>query len=255
MIEIFSIAAISSFAALSLLLVLYHAKASDQLAIELKRKTLHILLCGLAIAFYFQSPRLESFLLYAVISLIFLVCIRRAPREIRNRILYRNQQGSWGEFFLWGGLLVTGGIFWNQPTYFLVTVLIVGLSDGAAAIVGLVCGTYILVEDDYDRKTLEGSLTFFVSTLLILTFYKPIPIEFSATLSIVLTTFEIVSLRGVDNLVIPLAAVLLLSVAATSAFSIFISVSVLSLCFAPLILNYSRMRVGHARLRVTRYDH
>ncbi|MDQ3557512.1 MAG: hypothetical protein M3409_12175 [Gemmatimonadota bacterium] len=105
----------------------------------------------------------------------------------------------------------------ERPALYLISVLVLVVSDSAAALMGSEFGRrFYSVESD--RRSVEGSLAFLVATFLCA--YLPlrllIGLETAASLLIALqlallvTLFEAISLRGNDNLVVPLATFYLL---------------------------------------------
>ena len=115
------------------------------------------------------------------------------------------------------GLLVCAIIFWEiNPLIFQGAVLIVGLSDGLAGILGQRFGKHSYYITGY--KTIEGSLLFFLITLSILLsaffYYKhsisPSLIFFAVISSLVLSFIEGFFGRGWDNLFIPPCAGLMI---------------------------------------------
>ena len=107
-------------------------------------------------------------------------------------------------FVLWGALL-TYILF--EPKVAGISLIVMSLSDAMAAIIGVGFGkTKVL------NKTLEGSFAFFITTLIILYFFK-IPLIVSLFISTLATVTELVEIPKInDNISIPIAVALLLTI-------------------------------------------
>ncbi|TVP76779.1 MAG: hypothetical protein EA352_05040 [Gemmatimonadales bacterium] len=105
----------------------------------------------------------------------------------------------------------------HEPVFYLVSVLVLVVADTAAAILGSAYGraTY---EVEEDRRSLEGSTVFFLMAflsihlpLLLLTeLDRGAVVLISVQLALLVTFFEAISVRGIDNLVVPLGTLYLL---------------------------------------------
>lgn len=105
----------------------------------------------------------------------------------------------------------------DRPVFYLIAVLALVLSDAVAALVGTTYGRAIYtVEGDW--RSLEGSAVFFLTTflgvhlpLLLLTEIGRLESVLIATqIALLVTMFEAISVRGADNLIVPLGTYLLL---------------------------------------------
>lgn len=107
----------------------------------------------------------------------------------------------------------------NQPWFYVIAVSILAISDASAALVGKTYGTNAYVVEVDTKKTFEGSITFlltaFLITHLILLLTTPLGrlecVLVAVLISILSAIFESVSLKGADNLFIPLAVMFILS--------------------------------------------
>ncbi len=105
----------------------------------------------------------------------------------------------------------------GRPWLYLAAVLVLAVGDAFAALIGSRYGR-IKYEVESDRKSLEGSLVFLVISflaihlpVLLLSDLSRLTCVLAALLVAVLVTgFEAVSLRGADNLFVPLAVVFIL---------------------------------------------
>lgn len=123
---------------------------------------------------------------------------------------------SWGEFFYPLGVILL--VVTNQPRWvFVLAVLHLALADAFAALVGIRYGKGNRYKVFGQTKSVAGTIAFFVTSVILvsLTFIL-VPTHINDTIVNVLillpitTTFiENIGVYGVDNLLIPLAVVLL----------------------------------------------
>lgn len=107
--------------------------------------------------------------------------------------------------------------FFEKPDFYLISVMVLSVSDALAAIVGVSYGFKVYSVEE-DRKSLEGSFVFLLSTflivhlgLLLLTHIGRMECVLAALLIAVLVTcFEAISLGGADNIIIPFGTLFIL---------------------------------------------
>ena len=107
----------------------------------------------------------------------------------------------------------------NQPWFYVIAITILAVSDALAAIVGKNYGANEYIVEVGLRKTIEGSVTFFLTSFLIIHLILLLAtptgrlesVLIALLISIIVTVFEGVSLKGADNLFIPLATIFILS--------------------------------------------
>lgn len=105
----------------------------------------------------------------------------------------------------------------RQPVFYLIALLALVVSDTVAAVLGSSYGR-VNYTVERDRRTLEGSAVFFLSTflvvhlpLLLLAGTPPLSSVLVAfQLALLMTLFEGISIRGNDNLIVPLVTYFLL---------------------------------------------
>jgi dolichol kinase len=105
----------------------------------------------------------------------------------------------------------------QQPVFYLVAILALVVSDTLAALLGSSYGRQ-MYQVEGDRRSLEGSAVFFLTTflathlpLLLLAGLDPaLSVLIGLQLAIIVTQLEAISLRGNDNLLVPVAAFYLL---------------------------------------------
>ena len=99
---------------------------------------------------------------------------------------------------------------YDKPEFYLISVMVLSVSDALAAIIGVSYGFKVYSVEE-EKKSLEGSFVFLLSTflivhlgLLLLTHIGRMECVLSALLiSILVTCFEAISLGGADNIIIP----------------------------------------------------
>lgn len=107
----------------------------------------------------------------------------------------------------------------NQPWFYVISILILAISDALAALVGKSYGAKEYLVEVGSRKTIEGSVTFFLTSFLIVHLILLLATDtgrlesvlIALLISIIVTLFEGVSLKGADNLFIPLGTMFILS--------------------------------------------
>lgn len=107
--------------------------------------------------------------------------------------------------------------FMEKPEYYLISIMVLSVSDALAAIVGVTYGFKIFRVEE-EKKSIEGSLIFLLSTfliahlgLLLLTHTGRLETVLVALLIAVLVTcFEAISLGGADNIIIPFGTLFIL---------------------------------------------
>ena len=105
----------------------------------------------------------------------------------------------------------------SHPVLYLVSILTLVLADALAAVVGSTYGRWIY-EVEADRKSVEGSAVFFMTTFLVVQLplhllagmNGSVSVLIGAQVALLVTCFEAISLHGSDNLIIPLATYYLL---------------------------------------------
>jgi len=112
--------------------------------------------------------------------------------------------------------IVTFGII-NKPEIGLCSILVMGYGDGFAAIIGKKVKSLEYKIGD-TRKTIAGSCTMFFITFLIIAIYlcmvnSPLWIVKSLIISLILTVIEAFGIKGTDNIIVPIASMILLILA------------------------------------------
>lgn len=183
---------------------------------EFTRKLGHLILGIILII----MPFLFDQIIYAcivciIISLIIIICSRNNKLSCADNV----DRITYGTFLFPIGVLLTYIIAYIQHNFVFyypaITILIV--SDIVASFVGKIALSsekYYLYKInrkcfDIFHKTLSGSLSFLICTIIILLCYGFIDLPILVT-AIIITSIEFVSSRGVDNVTIPLITYILL---------------------------------------------
>jgi len=177
---------------------------------EVTRKFIHISVAAFAASWPFflewNQIYLISMLLLAGNLLSRFSGMFMAIHGVRRR--------TWGEIFYAVGLGMTALLSQNEWA-FAAAMLVMGVSDGLAALVGTLVDDLRQYKILGHRKSVGGTLTFFFSTLVILFVCVSIghlPAGFLTIigLAVAATIAENVAVGGTDNLVVPLIIVAIL---------------------------------------------
>jgi phytol kinase len=173
---------------------------------ELYRKAIHFL--GVPLPFLAYYNRNIVVVLLAVVIVIY--SLSEMCRTIGfhlpffSHITKRSERITETRGIIVGPLSLTAGIlatlFLFPAAIYLPAILIVCIADSLSSLVGRKYGKWIL---PFYKRTLEGSATFFASSLVILLFFCSFPAAIvTAALA---TTIELFIPNYLDNLIIPLA--------------------------------------------------
>ena len=199
---------ISGFLGLSLVLLAYLLRAKKRIDNETARKLVHFA-HALVVAGW---PAFIGYWFVIVGEIIFLgVVVVDREYKLFHQLKEINRK-SWGEFFF--PLGVIGLALIAPPTWvFVISLLLLGLADGAAAIIGQHIQSLSYNVFGY-KKSLAGSLAFFgVALTIILAVLTAVPTGIDAhhfllavlIVPLITTIVENISPYGSDNLTVPLA--------------------------------------------------
>ncbi|PIU62313.1 hypothetical protein COS83_02610 [archaeon CG07_land_8_20_14_0_80_38_8] len=168
---------------------------------ELKRQLWHALF-GVIIAYFILNSSPILFQSVTITTLIALYYLRyllqrkyRIPvvEELLSNIGRKNELGDGSFYFLFGALIAS--LFFQQEVA-AVSVLVLGVSDAVATIIGFYFGKIKI----YGKKTFEGTAAFFISCFIIVNYYYGfIP---GLIASLILAPVELIGGFN-DNIVIP----------------------------------------------------
>ncbi len=169
---------------------------------NLKRKIIHLTSAFIICLFpYFFNLRL-IITICLVFSLIFLLARYYNFLYIINKV----KRYSWGEVFYPLGIALSAIIFLpDNVLAFQFGVLVLGVSDFLANIIGDLFGKH-RVEFLKGAKSLEGSLAFTLSTLILFSLFGQSSSWLILPFSFLLAVVEFILFFGLDNLCLPALA-------------------------------------------------
>ena len=182
---------------------------------EASRKYIHILLCNwwFIAMYFFDHPIWASFVPFTFIIINYL-----SYKKNLIDVMEREQQDGLGTVYYAISLFVlviySFGIIHN-PAVGLIGILVMGYGDGLAAVIGQTIPSRKYQIGDA-KKSVAGSLTMFVISFIIISlFLVSNNVEFwqikAILLSVVITILEAVSIKGTDNIVVPILTSLFLT--------------------------------------------
>ena len=139
-------------------------------------------------------------------------------------------------------------LFAGDRTWLYVAALLtLAVGDAFAALIGSRYGVIRYQVDDC-HKTLEGSLVFFIiafqavflPTLLMTDLPRPVCVLASTLVAVLVTFFEAISLKGSDNLFVPLGTAVILESITRQSFGeiVFQNISLLGICLGMALLSW-----------------
>lgn len=140
---------------------------------------------------------------YAIIGVGFAVALALARRYLPLRSLRSRSERSLGEL-LFGIGVAAASLLADRTLGFVLAVLILGLADTAAFVVGRRMPIRPLFLD----RTIGGTLAFLIIAFLVALPAGPVP---AAVVAICCAVAELFSPRGTDNLSVPVVAAVLVS--------------------------------------------
>lgn len=204
---------------IGLLLAVKSAGRHYGLGPEWQRKLLHVGLGLFSLTFLFIFQRTWEVLALCVASAAVMLCIRLLPglRRSVGKSLYDVNRSSLGELLF---ALSIALLFWlskDRPVTYVIPMLILTLSDAAAAIVGVHYGRHTY-RVEQSMKSWQGTAAFtvvtFVLSMSLLAWLTDLPsthvVIIAAVLAWLGALIEAVSWYGVDNIVVPVGLYLLL---------------------------------------------
>ena len=190
-----------------LFFVLEVLKRKKILTANATRRIIHIVSVFIAYTFPYYLSLLEILILCSTF-LIFLIFSKNVSLL---ESIHKVERITWGEIFFPIGIAVASVFFLPGNIYnYTIVLSILGISDLLANIVGMYFGTHSFAIFKC-KKTLEGSMAFLLSSLLILLIFNiNLPILTLVLISIVVSIVEFLSPYGSDNLSIPIVLSILL---------------------------------------------
>lgn len=189
---------------------------------ELVRKAAHMLSGAIAAAFpwLFQSMwpgvALCSVAFFAMLTMRFIPVLRQTYGRVTGSV----DRQTWGELYFPAAVACVWVLSERDPILFVVPVLLLTFGDAAAALVGVAFGRHTFRTTE-GQKSVEGSLAFLAvgtaATFVALSILTPgmdiVKVALIATLlACLLMIFEAVAWRGMDNILLPVLAFVLLRI-------------------------------------------
>lgn len=181
---------------------------------EWTRKLVHLGggLIGLSLPWLVESP-LMVFLLTASLSTLFVLGERWHFLKSLHKVERKTRGSEYYPLAIWLVFVLAA----DRPWLYLSAVLVLAVADAFAALIGSRYGKHRYeVEDEF--KSVEGSAVFFVIAfiavcvpmLLMTNLPRGVCVLSALLVSVLVTIFEAISLRGTDNLFVPIAVVFVL---------------------------------------------
>lgn len=178
---------------------------------EFSRKFVHITV-GTFVAFW---PFFLTWRQIELLSLAFIAVVAISKALNIFSAIHSIQRPTWGEFCFALSVGIVA-IATHDKWIYMASILQMGLADGLAAIVGVRFGkgnSYVFMGH---TKSMVGTLTFFICSILILAAYSifshdTLSLPLMVFLSLLTSLLENASVRGLDNLLVPLVTALLLA--------------------------------------------
>ena len=206
--------------ALAVALVLFRwLQVRGKFSPEGARKGVHIAMGAITLSFPFLFSRPEPVVVLALLAVGAMMAIRYVPmlRDRLGGVLHGVERRSYGEIYYPIAVCVLFLVAADTPVLYFIPLLLLGLADPAAALIGIRHGfaPYDTVEG---TKSREGSVAFaavaflgvHVPLLLLTETGRAESLLVACIVAILATILEAVSWRGLDNLFVPLGAYVLL---------------------------------------------
>ena len=197
-------------------MIIISAKFFQKKGEETSRKYIRIMLANWwFIAMYF----FDNWISAAIVPAIFVIINYISYKNDVIKVMEREKNDGLGTVYYAVSLLIlaiaTFGIT-NKPEIGLVGVLVMGYGDGLAAVIGKSIKSYEYSVGN-SKKTVAGSLAMLIVTGIIVGIFfinsgADAWIMKTLTTSIILTIVEAVSIKGLDNITVPILASLLVAV-------------------------------------------
>ncbi len=187
---------------------------------EIMRKLVHGVMGGVTLSFPWLFQSAVSVIILGVIAAAGLTYIKKSQklRSGVGSVLCAVKRQSYGEVSFTAAIAVLFLLAGHNPLLYSIPVLILTLADSSSALVGIFLGKHKFTTSD-GTKTAEGSLAFFIATVLSTTIplllYSSLPAANILLIGLLLgglvMMFEAIAWRGLDNFLIPISAYILLS--------------------------------------------
>ncbi len=181
---------------------------------ELTRKTVHLLMGMVCLSFPWVFTQPGEVWLIAALAVLGLRVMQRVKM---TGALHAVERRSAGEVWFPMGVAVVFHLTHLQPLFYVIPILLLTFADTAGALIGQRYGL-TAYQTDEGTKSAEGSLAFFLTSFLVvhvgLLLFSDLgrleSLLIAGVLALLLMLAEAVAWRGLDNLLIPVAAYVLL---------------------------------------------
>jgi|SRR3989344_4582745 len=181
-------------------------KRTFSLPTALTRRVIHVTTAMVAVV----APLYVSQKEIIVVSILFAAALIAGRRYNIFSAIHSVERDTFGEVFLPLGVALTALFFLpHDISAFQFGICIMGISDVVAGLIGEQFGKHRATFFG-NTKSLEGSLTFFLSTLLLTFLFVPVFGYDLLLTPLLLTLVEFCLVYGLDNLILPLAGAFLL---------------------------------------------
>jgi len=145
-----------------------------------------------------------------IVGMFFAMLLFSTRRTNIFSSIHSVQRRTFGEIFLPLGVVSCALLFLPENKMaFQFGILIMGISDALASLIGERFGKHI-IRIFGQKKTIEGSVAFFISSIIIACFFVP-GLEYRVLIiSFILTIVELLSIAGLDNLILPIVGAYLI---------------------------------------------
>jgi len=138
-----------------------------------------------------------------VVSIMFAVVLQLGRRYNIFSAIHTVERRTYGDIFLPLGVAGAALLFLpDNVQAFQFGVLVMGISDAMAGLIGEKYGKHT-IRFFGNVKSLEGSAVFFVCTLILVLLFAPVFSYPLVMIVMVLTIVELLSVYGLDNLILP----------------------------------------------------
>ena len=200
---------------LAIFLVILIAKIFEKKGKEASRKFIHIALGNWwLIAMYF----FDNIWFAAFVPATFVIINYISYKKDIIKVMERQEKEGLGTVYYALSLfiitIITFGIV-NKPVLGLASIFIMAYGDGLAAVIGKsVKSPKYKIYDT--QKSLAGSITMFIISFIIIAIYlnlsTPLWYLKAAISALLLTIIEAVSIKGTDNITVPIASLIILMI-------------------------------------------
>jgi len=190
-----------------LFLILEIIKRTKTFSTDSTRSIIHTSSALIACTFPFYLP-----LTYVIfLSSFFFIFLIISKHSTLLKSIHSVERKTWGEIYFPLGILIIAYAFLpNHIINYEIAILIFGISDVLANITGKYYGSHPFSFLKC-KKTIEGSLAFFISTFIILVVLNN-NLFVSLFISLIVAIIESISPYGSDNLTVPIVTSILLTI-------------------------------------------